>query len=140
MVADWDVVFAAGAEHLVAIELNGSWHRQDIDYDLARRALAAGCLFALDSDAHAHSELWFAEVAMAHATRAGIPADRIVNTWSEERLLAWSRRRHAAPPPRATRAGVPAVRRRAPAAARTVRRAPRRPRRSDPRAFAPGQV
>ena len=31
-----------------------------------------------------------AEIALAHARLAGIPADRIVNCWPLERLLAWA--------------------------------------------------
>ena len=42
---------------------------------LARRALDAGCLIALDSDAHATDEWMFAETAIAHARLAGIPAE-----------------------------------------------------------------
>jgi putative hydrolase len=88
--ANWDAVFARAAEAGVAVELDGSIERQDLDYALAGRALAAGCLFALDSDAHAEPELDFASYALAHARIAGIPADRVVNCWSEERLLAWA--------------------------------------------------
>lgn len=89
VVADWDAVFAMAAERRVAIEIDGDPNRQDLDHTLAARALAAGCLFALDSDAHATGELWYAEMALAHARLAGIPPERIVNCWSLERLLAW---------------------------------------------------
>ena len=57
----------------VAIEIDGDPARQDLDYTLAARALAAGCLFALDSDAHTTSQLRYAETALAHARLAGIP-------------------------------------------------------------------
>jgi histidinol phosphatase-like PHP family hydrolase len=77
--ADWDRVFAAAARSKVAIELDGDPSRQDLDHDLARRAADAGCLFALDSDAHSSGELRYAETAIAHARLAGIPTDRIVN-------------------------------------------------------------
>jgi histidinol phosphatase-like PHP family hydrolase len=87
--ADWDVVFAQAAKRGVAIELDGNWHRQDIDYLLAKRALDAGCLFALDSDAHAIGELRFSDYAIAHARIAGVPADRVINCWSDERLEEW---------------------------------------------------
>jgi len=49
----------------------------------------SGCLFALDSDAHTTNQLAYAETAIAHARLAGIPADRIVNCWTVDRLLAW---------------------------------------------------
>ena len=92
--ADWDAVFAEAAALEVAIELDGNWHRQDIDYKLARRALAAGCIFALDSDAHSVAELRFSDYAIAHARLARIPADRVINCWSNERLEDWMRSRH----------------------------------------------
>jgi len=59
------------------------------DFELARRAIRAGCLFALDSDAHSTAELSYAETAIAHARLAGVPTDRVVNTWSLDRLLEW---------------------------------------------------
>jgi histidinol phosphatase-like PHP family hydrolase len=91
--ADWDRVFAAATATNVAIEIDGDPSRQDIDYDLAKRAVAAGCLFALDSDAHSTGELRYAETAIAHARLAGVPAERVVNCWETERLLEWLRRR-----------------------------------------------
>lgn len=104
--ADWDAVFAQAAKRGVAIELDGNWHRQDIDYRLAAHALAAGCIFALDSDAHSTGELRFSEYAIAHARLAGIPADRVINCWSDERLEEWMRERrgNSAKPARARRA------------------------------------
>lgn len=89
VVADWDAVFAAAVRRGVAIEIDGDPARQDLDYTLAGRALEAGCLFALDSDAHSTTQLSYAETALAHARLAGIPADRIVNCWPLDRLLAW---------------------------------------------------
>ena len=104
--ADWDTVFAEAARLGVAIELDGNWHRQDIDYLLARRALEAGCLFALDSDAHSVAELRFSDYAIAHARLAGIPAERVINCWSDDRLEAWMRERHAPRRNTAKRVGV----------------------------------
>ena len=94
--AKWDVVFAAAAKSGVAIELDGNWHRQDIDYRLAKRARDAGCIFALDSDAHSTGELRFSDYAIAHARLAGIPAERVINSWSDERLEAWMGERRGA--------------------------------------------
>jgi histidinol phosphatase-like PHP family hydrolase len=87
--ADWQRIFEAAAERRVAIELDGNWHRQDIDYELARHALDAGCIFALDSDAHSVGELRFSEYAIAHARLAGIPKERVINCWSNEQLSEW---------------------------------------------------
>jgi putative hydrolase len=90
--ADWPRVFEAAAESGVAIEIDGDPARQDVDYELARAAVAAGCLFALDSDAHSVPELRYAETAIAHARLAGVPADRVINCWPLDRLLAWTAR------------------------------------------------
>ena len=87
--ADWRRVFAAAAARAVAVEIDGDPARQDLDHSLARQALEAGCLFALDSDAHTTSQLSYAETAIAHARLAGVPANRIINCWPVERLLAW---------------------------------------------------
>ncbi|HYV98400.1 MAG TPA: hypothetical protein VE967_13145 [Gemmatimonadaceae bacterium] len=87
--ADWDAVFAAAAHAEVAVEIDGDPSRQDVDYALARRAAAAGCLFALDSDAHATDELGNAETAIAHARLAGIDPSRILNCWTAKKLIAW---------------------------------------------------
>ena len=92
VMADWDAVFAEAAARSIAVEIDGDPTRQDLDYMMAARALRAGCLFALDSDAHSVRELVYAETAQAHAVLAGVPPARIINTWPLDRLLAWARR------------------------------------------------
>jgi putative hydrolase len=87
--ADWRAVFREAARHDVAVEIDGNWHRQDIDYELAAIAREEGCIFALDSDAHSIAELPFTDYSIAHARIAGIPADRVVNCWEENRFEEW---------------------------------------------------
>jgi histidinol phosphatase-like PHP family hydrolase len=87
--ADWNAVFEVAAAERVAVEIDGDPARQDLDYTFAGRALAAGCLFALDSDAHTVDQFAYVETALAHARLAGIPPARIVNCWPTDRLLAW---------------------------------------------------
>lgn len=91
--ADWARVFAAAAAADVAVEIDGDPSRQDLDHVLAREALAAGCVFALDSDAHAVGQGVYAETALAHARLAGIPRARIINCWPLPRLLDWAEAR-----------------------------------------------
>jgi putative hydrolase len=93
--ADWDEVFGAAVRANVAVEIDGDPARQDIDFDLARRALEAGCLFSLNSDAHSGAQLQYAETAIAHARLAGIPAERVINCWKLDRLLEWLADRRA---------------------------------------------
>jgi putative hydrolase len=56
---------------------------------MAWRSRAAGCIFALDSDAHTIDQLRYAETAVAHARLAGIPREAIVNCWDIDRLQRW---------------------------------------------------
>ena len=93
VLARWDEVFAEASRQDVAIELDGDPYRQDLDHVLARQALESGCRFAIDSDAHSGRELVYSEYALAHARLAGIPADRVINTWPAERLAGWLERR-----------------------------------------------
>jgi putative hydrolase len=88
--AEWDRIFAAAARATVAVEIDGDPRRQDIDHELAGRALEAGCIFALDSDAHAPEEWEFAETAVAHARLAQIPRERVINCWPLDFLLEWA--------------------------------------------------
>jgi len=82
-------VFAACAENDVAVEINSRPERQDPPDDLIALALEAGCLFSIDSDAHAPGHLDFVTLGAARAQAAGIPAERIVTTWPLPRLRTW---------------------------------------------------
>jgi histidinol phosphatase-like PHP family hydrolase len=93
VIAEWPAVFERAAQTGVAIELDGDVSRQDVDYRLAMAAKKAGCVFALDSDAHAANQLWMADYALAHARLAGIPAERIINCWPVADILEWAHRR-----------------------------------------------
>jgi histidinol phosphatase-like PHP family hydrolase len=95
--ANWAKVFAEAAAHGVAIEIDGNWHRQDVDYELASLAMEAGCLFALDSDGHSVAEFPFTDYSIAHARIAGIPADRVVNCWPEKKFDEWLKERRGGP-------------------------------------------
>lgn len=90
---DAEAVFEACAEHGVAVEINSRPERQDPPDELIRLALDAGCLFSIDSDAHAPGHLTFLELGAARAEVNGVPAERIVTTWPVERLLEWTRDR-----------------------------------------------
>jgi putative hydrolase len=85
-------VFAACAERDVAVEINSRPERQDPPDELIKLALDAGCLFSIDSDAHAPGQLDFLQYGAARAASNGVPAERIVTTWPLDRLLEWSRR------------------------------------------------
>ncbi|WP_336714726.1 PHP domain-containing protein [Arthrobacter sp. USHLN218] len=86
---DAERVFAACAEYEVAVEINSRPERQDPPDDLIRLALDAGCLFSIDSDAHAPGQLDFLQYGAERAARNGVPAERIINTWPLPKLLDW---------------------------------------------------
>ncbi|UNK72151.1 PHP domain-containing protein [Microbacterium sp. H1-D42] len=87
---DARAVFAACAEHGVAVEINSRPERQDPPDDLIAIALEEGCLFSIDSDAHAPGQLSLLDHGAQRAEAAGVPAERIVTTWGLERLRAWA--------------------------------------------------
>ena len=91
IIADWPAVFKRAVETGVAIEIDGDVSRQDLDFRVASAAKKAGCVFALDSDAHAADQLWMADYAIAHARLAGIPKDRIINCWPIDKIVTWAR-------------------------------------------------
>ncbi len=76
---DADAVFAACREHAVAVEINCRPERQDPPDDLLRQAADAGCLFAIDTDAHAPGQLDWLDNGCERAERAGITPDRVIN-------------------------------------------------------------
>lgn len=87
---DARAVFEACAEHDVAVEINARPERRDPPTELIELARDIGCLFSIDSDAHAPGQLDFLVYGCERAEAAGIEAERIVNTWPQERLLAWA--------------------------------------------------
>ena len=86
---DAERVFAACAEHNVAVEINSRPERQDPPDNLIQLALEAGCLFSIDSDAHAPGQLDFLQYGAERAERNGVPAERIITTWPLNRLMEW---------------------------------------------------
>ncbi|MFC1440721.1 PHP domain-containing protein [Streptacidiphilus sp. N1-10] len=92
-VFDAEAVFAACAERGTAVEINCRPDRLDPPRRLLRQALDAGVLFAIDSDAHAPGQLDWQGYGCARAEEAGVPAERVVTTWTARELLTWTRTR-----------------------------------------------
>jgi putative hydrolase len=89
---DAAAVFAACAEHSVAVEINSRPERLDPPRRLLRRAVQAGCLFSIDTDAHAPGQLDWQVVGCARAQECGVDPARVINSWPLEELLDWTRR------------------------------------------------
>ncbi len=87
---DAEAVFTACVENDVAVEINSRPERRDPPTKLLELARDLGCLFSIDSDAHAPGQLDFLDHGCHRAEEAGIEAKRIVNTWERDRLLTWA--------------------------------------------------
>ncbi|MER6946097.1 PHP domain-containing protein [Nonomuraea sp. NPDC000554] len=87
---DAELVFEACRRFGVAVEINSRPDRLDPPKRLMRQAYESGCLFSIDSDAHAPGQLDWQRFGCERAARCGIEADRIVNTWPLADLLAWT--------------------------------------------------
>jgi putative hydrolase len=88
---DEKAVFAACAANNVAVEINSRPERRDPPGPLIELALKAGCLFSIDTDAHAPGQLGLLDYGAARAEAHDVPADRIITTWPLDRLLDWAR-------------------------------------------------
>jgi DNA polymerase (family 10) len=86
---DWDTVYAEAARTGTALEMNGSPHRLDLSVERARRAVAAGCVLTIDSDAHKTAELDFVRWGVSQARRAWVEPVTVMNTRSRAEFLEW---------------------------------------------------
>ena len=77
---DPERVFGACREHGVAVEINCRPERQDPPDRLLRIAAGMGCLFAIDTDAHAPGQLDWIGSGCVRAEAMGIEPGRVINT------------------------------------------------------------
>ena len=95
---DPEAVFAACADHGVAVEVNARPERQDPPKRLLRLAVEAGCGFAIDTDAHAPGQLDWQLGGCERAFACGVEPDRVVNARDAAGLLQWAARRRRSRP------------------------------------------
>ena len=81
---DWDAVYEAAAETGTVLEINGSPHRLDLAAERARRAVEAGCVLSIDSDAHRTEELDYVRWGVDQARRAWVEKRHVINTLSRD--------------------------------------------------------
>ncbi|MBX7452693.1 PHP domain-containing protein [Mycolicibacterium sp. 3033] len=89
---DAEKVFTACRDHGTAVEINSRPERRDPPTRLLTLAMDIGCVFAIDTDSHAPGQLDFLGYGAQRALDAGLPAERIVNTWPADALLEWAAR------------------------------------------------
>ena len=86
---DAEVVFEACRAFDVAVEINSRPERRDPPTRLLELAIETGCLFSIDTDAHAPGQLEFIAYGCERAEALGLDPDRVINTWPVDRLLSW---------------------------------------------------
>jgi putative hydrolase len=89
---DAELVFHACERFDTAVEINSRPERLDPPNDLLALAVQMGCLFAINTDAHAPGQLEWQPYGADKAAETGVTIDRVVNSWSADKLLDWSRR------------------------------------------------
>jgi putative hydrolase len=89
---DAEVVFEACRQFEVAVEINSRPERLDPPRRLLRLAVETGCLFSVDTDAHAPGQLDWQPYGCERAEECEVPFDRVVNTKPVDELLAWAAR------------------------------------------------
>ena len=72
------------------MEINSRPDRLDPPKRLLRQALEAGCVFSINTDAHAPGQLDWLRYGCERAALCGVPAERVVNTRTADELLAWT--------------------------------------------------
>jgi DNA polymerase (family 10) len=84
---DLEKVLAACVEHRVAVEINASPYRLDLDWRWARRALALGLKLIINPDAHSTEGLEDVRWGLAVARKAGATAADLINCADIEGFL-----------------------------------------------------
>jgi putative hydrolase len=87
---DAEVVFEACRQFGTAVEINSRPERLDPPRRLLRTAREIGCLFSIDTDAHAPGQLDWLDYGCARAQECGVPPERVVNTLPADELVAWA--------------------------------------------------
>ncbi len=87
---DASAVFAAAAAHDKAVEINCRPERLDPPKRLLRLAVAAGCRFSIDTDAHAPGQLHWQPYGCERAVACGVDVERVVNAAPAAELVAWT--------------------------------------------------
>ncbi|MFD4430156.1 PHP domain-containing protein [Nocardia sp. NPDC058497] len=86
---DAELVFEACRKYSTAVEINSRPERRDPPGRLIELAVDMGCHFSIDTDAHAPGQLAWQGYGCERALANGVTADRVINTWPVDELLAW---------------------------------------------------
>jgi DNA polymerase (family 10) len=90
---DMEAVLQAAAKTGVAMEINASPYRLDLDDVYARRAKELGIPLSINTDSHSEEDFDMLFYGVAIARRAGLTKDDVINSWPTKKLLDWLKKR-----------------------------------------------
>lgn len=88
---DLEAVFQAAAEHGKALELNANPRRLDLSEEHLMRAATVGVPISINTDAHSIEGMDVMRFGILQARRALLTRDHVLNTWTLEKLIDWTR-------------------------------------------------
>ena len=89
---DWEPITRACLKHNVAVEINASPHRLDVNGERARALQEAGVKLVISTDAHSLAGLADMIYGVYTARRGWIEARDVINTWPLGKLQKWLKR------------------------------------------------
>ncbi|HEY2981703.1 MAG TPA: PHP domain-containing protein, partial [Anaerolineales bacterium] len=90
---DMEALLKAAAETGVALEINASPYRLDLDDVYARRAKELGIPLSINTDSHSEADFDMLPYGVAIARRAWVEAKDVINAWPPAKLLDWLAKR-----------------------------------------------
>ena len=86
---DMHLLVQTAAAHGTALEINANPRRLDLRDAHVRSAVAAGCLIAINTDAHTQQHFEFMRYGVLTARRGRLTKAQCVNCLHPDELLAW---------------------------------------------------
>ena len=86
---DWSRLAPVMVKRQIAVEINASPHRMDVNGELAKYLKDQGLVFALGTDAHQLGGLKDMEYGIYMARRGWLEASQVVNAWNLTKLKSW---------------------------------------------------
>ncbi|MEE8246732.1 MAG: DNA polymerase/3'-5' exonuclease PolX [Alphaproteobacteria bacterium] len=90
---DLGALIEAAREHDTALEINANHFRLDLRDTHVRAAVEAGALLSINTDAHRPEHFDYLRYGILTARRGWLTAKRCINTWSEQQLQRWLRKK-----------------------------------------------
>lgn len=91
--ADYDKIIDACRANNVAIEINASAYRLDLDWRRIFKARDKNCLFSINPDAHSTTQLNSVRYGIKIARKAGMKSSEVINCYDLETFRTFLRRK-----------------------------------------------